>query len=246
VGAYEGLYRRAWRAYMRQVERRVDRVEGLARPLVEPARDRPPVLLVPGYGNSERSMGAFRRSLERDGIEAEAITLPAFGYDDAFGDVDVVAMRARALAGRAGSEQVDIVGHSRGGLIARGAQQATDGLVRRVVTLSSANRGHPYRGLAQAWMPRGLRQISESTPFMRQLNDPQSRAGREVVAICTGGIDWIVAPASMAWLDDMPRIMIDEGRRIGPMSRLTHYTMLRDDRTYEAIREALLRPTSAG
>jgi pimeloyl-ACP methyl ester carboxylesterase len=227
---------------MRAVERRVDRVESLGAPLEPRATNRPPVLLVPGYGNGERSMGAFRRSLERDGFTAEALTLPAFGYGDALDDVEFVAARAREFAERTGAQRIDVVGHSRGGLIARGVQQATDGIVRRVVTLSTANRGHPYRGLSAAWMPQGLRQIHEDTPFMRAIAAGHASKACDVVCVCTSGIDWIVVPARIAWLDDAPKLVIDQGRRLGPMSRLTHYTMLRDGRTYEAIRRALLDP----
>jgi hypothetical protein len=112
------------------------------------------------------------------------------------------------------------------------------------VTLSTANRGIPFGGPLMALMPAGMRQIRATTPFMTDLRAGHGSNQRDVVTVGTSGIDWLLAPASITWLDDAHRIVIDEGRRLGPMSRLTHYSMLRDDRTYHAIRDALLLPRS--
>lgn len=244
MGTYERAIRGIWRSYMRAVERRVQRVQVLGGPLERRAHPtQPPVLLVPGYGNEHASMGAIRRSLERDGFRAAAVTLPGLGFDDAVEDTRFLLERVRAVATETGSTEVDLVGHSRGGLVARAAQQQGGGIVGRVVTLASANQGLSVGMPLARLLPAGMRQIRADTPFMRDLRAFHGDGrGVDVVTVGTSGIDWVLAPASLTWLDGSPRLVIDEGRRLGAMSRLTHYSMLRDDLAYESIRAALLLP----
>lgn len=244
MGIYENGVRTAWTGIMRHVEHGIAKVDTLGTPLAKPATDAPPVMLVHGYGNSGQAMGAMERSLVRDGFRPFRVELPNRGFDDAVADAAFVNAEANRIRLVTGSRTVDTVGHSRGGLVARTWQQKfqAPGSNGRVVTVSSANGGlhlGPMERLAGA-LPEGMQQIRRGSTLIDEL--AATRAGHDQVAVGTRGVDGILVPASSARIEGAPFVPVDVGRTIGPMSRVTHYGILRDDTAYEAIRGALLRP----
>ncbi len=247
MGIYESGVRVAWRGLMRVAEHRIGAAAELGRPLAASA-DSAPVLLVHGYGNNASSMRAVERSLARDGFDVFTIDLPKFGYGDAMADAAVVQARVAEIKALAGAANVDLVGHSRGGLVSRAAKQLldTDGSIGRVVTVSSANQGihlGPFDRLGALALPEGMQQIRRGTELVDDLH--RTRAGHDLVAVGTNGVDGVLVPASASRIDGAPFLAVDEGRTIGPMSRVGHYGILRDDRSYETIRGALLLPRDA-
>jgi pimeloyl-ACP methyl ester carboxylesterase len=244
MGIYESGVRTAWRAMMRVAEHRIGNVAELGRPL-ERAVDANPVLLVHGYGNNSGSMQAIERSLARDGFQVFSIDLPNFGFGDAMADAAVVKAKVAEILASTGATNVDLVGHSRGGLVSRAAQQLLDpdGAIGRVVTVSSANQGiylGPFDSLGALALPEGMQQIRRGTELIDDLH--RMRAGHDVLAVGTNGVDGVLVPASASRIEDAPFLAVDEGRTIGPLSRVGHYGILRDDRAYETIRGALLLP----
>jgi triacylglycerol esterase/lipase EstA (alpha/beta hydrolase family) len=247
MGIYESGVRTAWTGVMRQVEQHVASIDTLGTALEHPVTDAPPVLLVHGYGNTHESMGAIERSLTRDGFRTFHVDLPNRGFDDANADAAVVNAEANRIRLVTGSRTVDAVGHSRGGLVARKWQQdfQAPGSNGRVVTVSSANQGidlGPFDRLVKPALPEGMQQIHAGSDFIEGLHT--TRAGNDVIAVGTSKSDGIVIPTSSSKVEDAPFIEVDGGRTIGPMSRVTHYSILRDDHAYEAIRGALLAPRS--
>lgn len=247
MGIYETGVRTAWRGLMRVAEHRIGSAGELGRPLATGA-DTAPVLLVHGFGNDASSMRAVERSLTRDGFRAFSLDLPNFGYGDAMDDAAVVQARVTEIKALTGAETVDLVGHSRGGLVARAAKQLLDpdGSIGRVVTVSSANQGihlGPFDRLGALALPEGMQQIRRGTGFVDDLQ--RTHVGHDLVAVGTTGVDGVLVPASASRIDGAPFLAVDEGRTIGPISRVGHYGILRDDTAYEAIRGALLLPRSA-
>ena len=230
---------------MRRAERHIDEAGLLGRPLDEPAAaTAPPVLLIPGYGSRDASMSAIARSLTRDGFRVSQMTPPEDGFGDVRRDAEFVLDHVQALAASS-CAAVDLVGHSRGGLVARAARQLLGDKtsIGRVITIASVNRGVPLgylRPLANRVLPGNLRQYLRDESLIDELH--ATRAGVDLVSIGTLGFDGVVSePVSR--IDGSPFIAVDEGRTIGPLSRLGHYHLLRDDVTYEAVRDALLRST---
>lgn len=247
MGIYEQGIRTAWRGLMRGVEHRIASVGELGHAAPGAGAGRNPVLLVHGYGNDARAMGAIERSLTRDGFTVKALDLPNHGFDDAIDDAAYVGREVAALKAATGSDAVDIVGHSRGGVVARTWQQLqdTEHLTGRVVTISSANTGlhlGPVDRVLAGALPEGMQQIRRGTSLIDDLT--RTRGSFDEVGVGTNGVDGILVPADSARIPNAPFIAVDEGRTIGPMSRVTHYGILRDDTAYEAIRGALLRPRS--
>ncbi|MCW2973467.1 MAG: estB [Thermoleophilia bacterium] len=249
INAYEQGIRTAWRGLMQVAERRIGSVAELGAPLAHPAEGANPVLLVHGYGNTRATMGAIERSLTRDGFDATSLDLPNFGYGDAYADAKVVGAKVAEIQQRTGAAHVDIVGHSRGGVVARAFQQLDDSThaTGRVVTVSSANQGLDLGvvdGPIGAALPEGMQQIRTGSKLIDQLH--ATRGSFDVAGVGTTGVDGILVPASSARIEGAPFTAIDSQRTIGPMSRVGHYGILRDNAAYEAIRGALLAPRTAG
>lgn len=249
MSVWDGSARRVVRAFLRAAERRIDRAGELGVAARAPA-EAPPVLLVHGYGNDSRSMRALERSLTRDGFRVTTIDLPSFGCGDLLADAALVRERARAIASAADGEAVDVVGHSRGGIVARVALQGSgadpgvtgEDVIRRVVTIASANQGFhlgPLHRLAERIALADMRPLLRGSAVLTGL--AETADAFDLVAIGTGRIDHMLVPASAARIEGAPFSAVDDGRTLGPISRIGHWRILRDDRSYELIRDALVR-----
>ena len=119
-----------------------------------PAGDRPPVLLVHGYGLNRVCFVLLERFLERRGFVVWSVN-----HHPRHGSVPEMARslvrRIEALKEATGAAQVDVVGHSMGGVVTAWAaarlEAAAD--IRRLITI-----GTPWRGTRFAlftWHPEG-------------------------------------------------------------------------------------------
>jgi pimeloyl-ACP methyl ester carboxylesterase len=120
--------------------------------------DGPPVehdralVIVGGFAGSIDFYTLLRRSYEGAGIRRVAVMPPV---DNAFADIRASAERLATMVDLLGGE-VDIVGHSEGGLMARWFVKELGGedIVRHVVTLGTPNRGLPVRIEDYPWLER--------------------------------------------------------------------------------------------
>ncbi|HEY2576424.1 MAG TPA: hypothetical protein VGI74_08965 [Streptosporangiaceae bacterium] len=100
------------------------------------------VVLVPGYGGSTAGVDVLAGRIRGTGMAAEVVRLPDGGIGDLVDQANVVnGYVNRALRSAAG--QVDVVGFSAGGVVARLWDAEYDGgvKVRRVITLGSPLNG---------------------------------------------------------------------------------------------------------
>lgn len=120
-----------------------------------PPQDRPgPVLLVPGYGGSTRSLSVLARRIRSTGRQVTVVHLPGNGTGSLIADASVLnAAVTRAL--RDGAPSVDVIGYSAGGVATLvwvrqdgGAHKA-----RRVVTLGSPFHGARIASAAEGFVP---------------------------------------------------------------------------------------------
>jgi pimeloyl-ACP methyl ester carboxylesterase len=187
-------------------------------------------------------MSSIRAGLTRDGFDAVTVELPERGMGSLTRDATLVAERATALSAAYGNRTVDIIGHSRGGIVARHAAAllANEGAeVRRVVTLSSANQGFEL-GVLHRFMPEGMHEIRVGSPAIRSL--AEQGATQDLAAVGTRGFDGVLLPRSSAQIPGAPFAAVDDGRRALGVSSVGHYGVLRDGATYEALRGMLLLP----
>ncbi len=107
------------------------------------------MLLVPGYGGSTASLRGLSARLAAAGRDVTVVGLPDNGTGDMVAAAGVLDTAARTALSRTGSDSVDVVGYSAGGVVAR--QWVADGgagIARRVVTLGSPHHGTTLADLA--------------------------------------------------------------------------------------------------
>ncbi|WP_200941964.1 triacylglycerol lipase [Angustibacter sp. Root456] len=130
-----------------------------------------PILLVHGMVDNRSIFTVLRRALRRRGFGH----VHSINYSPLTGDVRAaardLARHVEGLAADTGSEQVHVVGHSLGGLIARYYVQRLGGhhRVHTLVTL-----GTPHAGTLPAYLlpARLCRQLRPGSALMRELAEP--------------------------------------------------------------------------
>lgn len=121
----------------------------IVRPSRGPRPVESPVLLVPGFFLSDATLVPLARSLRRQGHQTWLSRLQA-NVGCTMDALDEVETRLEHVAERTG-QRVQVVGHSLGGLIARGVAARRPDLVEGIVTLGSPMQApgahHPLLGL---------------------------------------------------------------------------------------------------
>jgi hypothetical protein len=188
-------------------------------------------------------MSAIGRSLRRDGFATHSMRMPHFGMGDLYEQQRAIRARVEQIRVRDGVDVVHVVGYSSGGFAARAAAQldGADHGIGRVVTIATGNAGFHFGRLDRvigAVLPLGVRQIRRGSELIDALHD--TRAAADVVSIGTNGFDGVVPNPSAYAIEGRPFHAVDVGRRLGPVSRVSHAAMVRDDLAYEMLRAALL------
>ncbi len=167
-----------------------------------------PVLLVPGWLESDRDLAALRIRLVAAGWDAEAVETLAFenpvgGNREHADEIESAIARIRGITG---SEEVDIVAHSMGGLATRWYLLTREGAsVRRVVFIAS-----PHHGTYSAYLAWGesRAQMKPGSAFLETLNAaPPVPDGVEAITVRTP-VDTHILPPESAMLDGYPDYLV--------------------------------------
>lgn len=194
-----------------------------------PSEERIPVLLVPGFGLNRGSMFMFALYLRRCGWRwVHAInhrprntTVPVLARN--------LAHEVEETCAAAGVEQVDVIGHSMGGIVAAFYVNELGGSVRvrRLVTL-----GTPWAG-TRAWVfgwRREARDLAHSSPVLAAAVPP-----RVPTTSIWSASDAIVLP---------PESSVLRGASVVQLAHVGHLEMLFNGRAWRAAGEALAVPAS--
>ncbi len=135
------------------------------------------LVIVGGYAGSASFYDLLHRSYEAAGIRRVSVMPPV---DYAFADIRESAERLATIVRLLGGE-VDIVGHSEGGLMARWFVKHLGGdeIVRHVVTLGTPNRGLPVRLQDYPWLER----FSAARRFHKVADTVASRAVMPIASV---------------------------------------------------------------
>ena len=161
--------------------------------------DRLPVLFVHGFYCNRAVWRPLARHLAAQGHMTGSVNLePVFTSIDDY--VEVIARGVRELQARSGEEQVALVCHSMGGLVARSYLVDRGSIdVARVITL-----GTPHRGTLQARLPfaRNVAEMRFDSEWLRRLAARERREDRQLFSVFFSHHDNIVTPQSVQVLAD--------------------------------------------
>ena len=196
------------------------------------APGRLPVVLVPGWLDTDRDLAALRLRLLSSGWSPDAVV--AIGFDEPTGSSRT---HARELSGavddvleRTGADEIDIVAHSMGGLATRWYLLTTPNApVRRVAFLASPHQGTLSAHLA--WGD-GRDEMMPGSGFLDSLNASAPKPeGVEAITIRTS-VDTHIVPGENAMLPGTP-----DYRLCCP----THAGLLRDEEAFAIVLDFLTR-----
>ncbi|KES03825.1 lipase [Streptomyces toyocaensis] len=165
-----------------------------------PAEAKPPVVLLHGFIDNRSVFVLLRRSLSQHGRHQ----IESLNYSPLTCDIRIAAellgRHIEQVCERTGSRQVDVVGHSLGGLIARYYVQRLGGdtRVRTLVTLGTPHSGTRVAPLANAHPI--VRQMRPGSPVIEELALPSPGCRTHFVAFWSD-LDHIMDPLESACVE---------------------------------------------
>jgi pimeloyl-ACP methyl ester carboxylesterase len=175
---------------------------------------RPPVLLIHGYMATRGSLHLLERHLTDRGHIVISYPL---GFPVNLGDIrdsaGLIARKVESIVAQTGVTEIDVVGHSLGGLVGLFYLKRLGGRhrVRRLIMLGTPTQGtwSALLGLVTAPLGRASLQLLPGSPFLRELGEMPLPKGADVVSI--GAVrDWL-APVSSTVLDGVRHIALPTG-----------------------------------
>lgn len=191
---------------------------------LRPSAERPPLLLVHGYGCSRAAWWWLRHRLEARGWVAATINLEPI-YTDIEHYVEPLARRIDDVLAATGAARLILVGHSMGGLVIR-AYLRRHGVdkVLRVVTL-----GTPYGGSELARIAFGAngRQMVPGNDWLRRLAEDEPRV--ETTTIYSPHDNYVMPQTNL----------ILPGAQLCALDGLGHLAMLYSPQVADVLLDAL-------
>ncbi|WP_369146030.1 lipase family alpha/beta hydrolase [Streptomyces sp. R44] len=192
-----------------------------------------PVVLLHGFVDNRSVFVLLRRSLTRHGRDC----VESLNYSPLTCDLraaaELLGRRVDEIRARTGHDEVDIVGHSLGGLIARYYVQRLGGdtRVRTLVTLGTPHSGTTVAPLADAHPL--VRQMRPGSEVLRELAGPAPGCRTRFVSFWSD-LDQVMVPVETARLDH-PDLLVHNVRvsGIGHLALPVHPTVA------AGVREAL-------
>lgn len=191
---------------------------------LRPSVERPPLLLVHGYGCSRAAWWWLRHRLEARGWVVATINLEPI-YTDIEHYVEPLAQRIDAVLAETGAARLILVGHSMGGLVVRAYLRRSGAeKISRVVTL-----GTPYGGseLARIGFGANGRQMVPGNDWLGRLSKEELRV--ETTTILSPHDNYVM-PQTNLLLAGAKRCALDG---------LGHLAMLYSPRVADALLDAL-------
>ncbi|MGN9814346.1 lipase family alpha/beta hydrolase [Streptomyces sp. SD11] len=177
-----------------------DRADGTADAARLPTPDRPPVVLLHGFIDNRSVFVLLRRSLAQHGRQQ----IESLNYSPLTCDIrtaaELLGRHIEEICERTGRQQVDIVGHSLGGLIARYYVQRLGGdvHVRTLVTLGTPHAGTRVVPLMNAHPI--IRQMRPGSGVLEELRKPAPHCRTRFVSFWSD-LDQLMVPLETACIE---------------------------------------------
>ncbi|MET9778774.1 alpha/beta fold hydrolase [Streptomyces sp. NPDC006367] len=201
-----------------------------------PAPARPPVVLLHGFIDNRSVFLLLRRSLAQHGRQQ----VESLNYSPLTCDIrcaaELLGRHIEEICARTGSDRVDVVGHSLGGLIARYYVQRLGGdlRVRTLVTLGTPHAGTRVVPLANAHPI--VRQMRPGSAVLEELTLPAPGCRTQFVSFWSD-LDRVMDPLETACLDH-PDLVVRNIRVTG----IGHLALPVHPAVANGIRQALDTP----
>ncbi len=198
-----------------------------------PTETRPPVVLLHGFIDNRSVFVLLRRSLAQHGRHQ----VESLNYSPLTCDIraaaELLGRHIEEICERTGSRQVDMVGHSLGGLIARYYVQCLGGdlRVRTLVTLGTPHSGTRVVPLANAHPI--VRQMRPGSPLLEELTGPAPGCRTRFVSFWSD-LDHLMVPLETACIDH-PDLLVQNVR----VSGIGHLALPVHPAVATGIRQAL-------
>src|SRR5262249_27548143 len=144
----------------------------------------PPVLLIPGYLATRGSLHLLERHLTQRGHIVMSFRFGPINLGDIRDSAGLVARKVESIIAQTGVTQVDVVGHSMGGLVGLYYVKRLGGRhrVRRLVLMGTPAQGTWSALLGLFTAPLGLAslQLLPGSPFLRELTETPLPPGVDV------------------------------------------------------------------
>ncbi len=165
-----------------------------------------PILSVHGIIDNHTIFSSLERALRREGFHR----LASFDYGLLTSDVRRAAERlgeaVEGLVTTAGTDRIQMIGHSLGGLVARYYVQRMGGaaVVGTLVTLGTPHRGTTVAGLARhrpidRLLPL-IAQLSPGSALIRELDQPAPDCRTRFVCVASD-LDHLIRPVHSGWIE---------------------------------------------
>jgi pimeloyl-ACP methyl ester carboxylesterase len=198
------------------------------------ASPRPPVLLIHGYLATRGSLHLLEHRLVERGLIVMSYPLGPVNLGDIRDSAGLIARKVESIVAQTGILQLDVVGHSMGGLVALDYLKRLGGRhrVRRLVLLGTPAQGTWSALLGLVTAPLGLAslQLLPGSQFLRDLAERPLPPGAEVTSIGAGR-DWL-APVATTILEGVRNITLPTG----------HSGLLVDGEVADVVADLLLAP----
>jgi pimeloyl-ACP methyl ester carboxylesterase len=158
-----------------------------------------PIIEVPGYLDLPAFFIPITKKLEAQGRDVTYLGLFP-NMADIRNQAATLAKKVEEVKARTGAKQVDIIGHSMGGLISRYYIKNLGGEknVSRLIQLATPNHGTI---VALAGPGKGADQMHPGSDFLNELNATDETPGAIAYTSIRGGLDEIVIPHDSPILD---------------------------------------------
>jgi len=204
-----------------------------------------PVLLIHGYGASRRVFKTLEDRLHRDGFSVFSLNLG--GVFSTFNTNPIphlarhVAEKIEGLCKRYSiKDKINIVGHSKGGLIGMCYLKEFNGhrRVGKLITLATPHHGNPWAMLGLltplALITKSIRQMAPISPFIRRMNKLPLPRGVQVISLYSKEDTICPFPSSVLEVGRNTRIKNIEIPDVG------HAEFLLKKKVYEVVKKELL------
>lgn len=222
--------------YLRQLFRGNHGASSIASAAPRGPSPTPPVLLIHGYLGTRGSVHLLEHRLTERNHVVMTYRLGPVHLGDICDSAGFISGKVESLVAQTGVEQVDIVAHSMGGLVALDYLKRRGGWrrIRRLILLGTPIQGtwSAALGLFTAPLGRGSLQLLPGSAFLRELARAPMPPGPEVIAVAAER-DWL-APPRTTILGGVRHLAVATG----------HSGLLVDESVADTVSEILAAPAA--